>query len=466
MAPRTWLPIAVILFIWSLTTHGKFSNSGDEPHYLIIAESLISDGDLDLDNNVREGDARWFGADDFEPGPHAHRTRSGALWSVHDVGVAVLVAPVYAAASRLAARVPEEWLARVRQTRGLFAYSLVSLVLIVLTAFSVRLLFFSFARVATTQRAAIVALVLALSPPVLAHAFLIFPETLAFPVVGAVVWLWSLDDRALPRGRVLLIALAVGMLPWLHRKYAPLVVGLAVILAVQHWSWLRDQSRGYRLLLAAAALVPQMALYAWTYSAWGNVGGPHMLQDVPFSLGWLPEGALGMLLDRERGLLGYAPIYLIAPACFVLSWRESRWLLVPIATFYLPMASYATWDAGFSPAARFLVPLTPLVAFAALRALDARPLRIAAIALFVFQAVIVAVVWDYPRALWPREQGTNQALDAIPIVGPAWSNVLPSLHTGDPIASAWLAVAVVLVVNVVIVLASGSRTRARSALRA
>jgi hypothetical protein len=280
------------------------------------------------------------------------------------------------------------------------------------------------------------------------------------------LWVGALDDRALPRGRVLLIALAVGMLPWLHRKYAPLVVGLAVILAVQHWSWLRDQSRGYRLLLAAAALVPQMALYAWTYSAWGNVGGPHMLQDVPFSLGWLPEGALGMLLDRERGLLGYAPIYLIAPACFVLSWRESRWLLVPIATFYLPMASYATWDAGFSPAARFLVPLTPLVAFAALRALDARPLRIAAIALFVFQAVIVAVVWDYPRALWPREQGTNQALDAIPIVGPAWSNVLPSLHTGDPIASAWLAVAVVLVVNVVIVLASGSRTRARSALRA
>src|SRR5687767_9845459 len=141
MAARNWLPIVVILFIWSLTTHGKFSNSGDEPHYLMIAESLISDGDLDLENNFREGDQRWFGADDLAPGPHAYRTRSGALWSVHDVGVPIVVAPVYAVASRLAARVPEAWLAGVRQTRGLFAYSLVSVSLIVLTALSVRLLY-------------------------------------------------------------------------------------------------------------------------------------------------------------------------------------------------------------------------------------------------------------------------------------------------------------------------------------
>jgi hypothetical protein len=190
-----------------------------------------------------------------------------------------------------------------------------------------------------------------------------------------------------------------------------------------------------------------------------------MLQDVPFSLAWLPEGALGMLLDRERGLLGYAPIYLIAPACFALSWRESRWLLLPIAAFYLPMASYATWDAGFSPAARFLVPLTPLVAYAALRALDARPLRIAAIALLLFQAAIVAVVWEHPRALWPREQATNQALDAIPFVGSAWSRMLPSLHTGDPVAAALPALAVVVLVNVAIVLAAGRRPQTRAALR-
>jgi hypothetical protein len=462
MTPRTWLPIVVILFVWSLTTHGKFSNSGDEPHYLMIAESLISDGDLDLDNNFREGDQRWFGADDLAPGPHARRTPSGALWPVHDVGVPFVVAPVYAVASRLAVHVPDAWLARMRQTRGLFAYSLVSVSLIVLTAFAVRLLLLGLLRHAPSRRAAAIVLVLALSPPVLAHAFLIFPETIAFAVVCAVVWLLCLDSRELTVTRASLIVLAVGLLPWLHRKYAPLVLGLAVLMALRHWRWLSQQSGALRVALVAAAVIPQLALYAWTYAVWGNIGGPHMIEDVPFSLAWLPEGALGMLLDRERGLLGYAPIYLIAPACFALSFRESRWLLVPIALFYVPMASYATWDAGFSPAARFLVPLTPLVAFAALHALDSRILRLTAVPLLVFQAAITAVVWNHPRALWPKEQATNQALDAIPVLGPLWSSALPSLHTGDSITYGWMAFALVLCLNVVVVIADVISRRSRS----
>ena len=44
--PR-WPSVVIVLFIWTLTTHGKFTVSGDEPHYLIISESLLADGDLD-----------------------------------------------------------------------------------------------------------------------------------------------------------------------------------------------------------------------------------------------------------------------------------------------------------------------------------------------------------------------------------------------------------------------------------
>ena len=381
---------------------------------------------------------------------------------VHDIGVPIVVAPVYVAAARLAMHMPEPWLQRMRQPRGLFAYSLVSLTLIVLTALGIRLLLLGFLRHASSRHAAVVALVLALSPPVLSHAFLIFPETVAFAVVCAVVWLLCLEARELDAAKVLVIVLAVGCLPWLHRKYTPLVIGMAFVLAVRHWRWLTAQSRQRHVTLIAAALIPQLALYAWTYASWGNIGGPHMVEGVPFSLAWLPEGALGMLLDRERGLLGYAPIYLIAPACFALSFRQSRWLLAPIALFYLPMASYATWDAGFSPAARFLVPLTPLVALAVLPALASRVIRTTAIPLLLFQTAITAVVWNYPRALWPKEQASNQALDAIPVIGPLWSSALPSLHTGDRISYGWITFAVVAIVNVAIVAADVIGRRSRS----
>jgi hypothetical protein len=49
------VPVAFFVVVWTLTTHGKFSNSGDEPHYLMVAESLVSDGDLDIAGVVEDG---------------------------------------------------------------------------------------------------------------------------------------------------------------------------------------------------------------------------------------------------------------------------------------------------------------------------------------------------------------------------------------------------------------------------
>jgi hypothetical protein len=43
--------------------------------------------------------------------------------------------------------------------------------------------------------------------------------------------------------------------------------------------------------------------------------------------------------------------------------------------------------------------------------------------------------------------------------------MLPSLHTGDPVAAALPALAVVVLVNVAIVLAAGRRPQTRAALR-
>ena len=99
------------------------------------------------------------------------------------------------------------------------------------------------------------------------------------------------------------------------------------------------------------------------------------------------------------------------------------------------MAAFSVWSAGFSPAARYLVPLVPLAAAPVAQASDAHgAIRIAALPLVVFQALIIAVVWQYPRTLWPKEQGTNDALASIPWIGRAYERLLPSILTGDSIA--------------------------------
>src|SRR4029453_3589139 len=123
-------PVVIFLVSWGLTTHGKYSATGDEPHYLIVAQSLRSDGDLDVANNYARGDSGLFGGSELQPEQHARMSRLGTLLPVHDIGVPVVLLPAFIVATRLAALPSEDTLKRFRMNRGLFAYSLISLVII------------------------------------------------------------------------------------------------------------------------------------------------------------------------------------------------------------------------------------------------------------------------------------------------------------------------------------------------
>ena len=122
---RPWTLVAAVVFVvvWGLTTHGKYSSTGDEPHYLIVAESLVSDGDLDLANNYAHDDGRLFGHAGLVNDGHARPNAAGRLESVHDIGLAVALAPPYLVAKHLSALVPDDVLRRFRMTHGLFTYS-------------------------------------------------------------------------------------------------------------------------------------------------------------------------------------------------------------------------------------------------------------------------------------------------------------------------------------------------------
>ena len=430
-------PLFVFLCVWGLTTRGKFSVAGDEPHYLMIAESLLSDRDLNLANNYANGDGRWFAVKDLAAGPHTVKTLDGQDWSVHDIGVAVVLLVPYAVMTRLAAQAPEGVLARFRMTRGHFAYALISLTMAAGVAIGLSWLLRGLARIAPARTAIAVMLVIGLVPPVFSHAFLVFPETPAFVVTCAVVWVLCARPEELTRGRMAALVLAVGCLPWLHRRLSFLTLGLGIVILLRCRAWFTARTNAERLTLAGLFLVPQIGLHAWTFNAWGQFGGPHMVDGLPFNPARWQHGSLGMLFDRERGLFGYAPIYMIAPACFALTWHETRLLLVPIVLSLAPMTIYADWAAGFAPAARFLVPLIPLLAIPLARAAGYRMVRVAAVALLAFQALIAVAIWQHPRVLWPKEMATNSALEKIPMLGPAYEGLLPSIATGDPLLWGW-----------------------------
>src|SRR5918992_5555363 len=94
-AALLWL----LLFAAYATTLGldAFADSdygGDEPHYLLAAESLVSDSDVDLRDEYAGRDYEAFYPYDLDR--HGKET-DGRLHEPHGLGFPLLIAPAYAA---------------------------------------------------------------------------------------------------------------------------------------------------------------------------------------------------------------------------------------------------------------------------------------------------------------------------------------------------------------------------------
>ncbi|HEY2907144.1 MAG TPA: hypothetical protein VGJ29_14675 [Vicinamibacterales bacterium] len=420
--------LTIAVFTWTLTTHGKYSASGDEPHYLMMAHSIVTDHDLDLANNYANNDGRLFGHDHLLAERHLVRTRQGTLEGFGDVGLPILIAPVYVVARAVASAAPAPTLARFRMDRGLFTYSIVSVTLIVLTSFSMALLAVTVASAARAPSVILLVTAAALSPPIVSHAFLVFPEVVALAVTCGVVSFASMPPHPHDRARWFSLIAALGLLPWVHRKYSFFVLGLLFLLVWMRRDVLERLSPRDRAVAAALFVLPQLAFHAFTLHRWGTIGGPPALEGVPLSFGTLRHGLAGLWLDRQSGVLAYAPIYWLLPVCWVVTWRRTWPYLVPAVLLYLPAAAFLEWWGGFSPAARYLVPIMPLCLVPMAYAFEHRFIRYTAGLLLLPQLAIDLVVWQHPRALWPAANGVNPALAYLGELGHAYARLLPTFR--------------------------------------
>ena len=79
----------------SRLTYTVLFPSGDEPHYLVIAQSLWRDGDLKIENNHARGDYLEYFGRELDP----HYLRRGVdeeIYSIHPIGMPLIVTPVFA----------------------------------------------------------------------------------------------------------------------------------------------------------------------------------------------------------------------------------------------------------------------------------------------------------------------------------------------------------------------------------
>lgn len=306
-----YLVFAVFAVVAGLVSHGTFAGSGDEPHYLVIAHSIAFDRDLDLTNNYR--DAALIGGDNFAPGAHVIE-KDGRLQSVHDIGMPLAMAPVVRAAYGIAERLPQSWLDATDLTRSLALRHLISLAMALLTALLAREMFLVIRLLGGSPRAAFLwSLLFAVTPPVLAHAFLFFTE-----IPSALITLFVFRRLRLQPvasiGAAIAIGALTGYLALIHIRNIGIVVGVMLIAL----PLVRERSLPTRRFLGfvAAASMAIAARTVVTFWLWGTyLTTPHAAAGRTISMSAtlreIFERASGLLFDRHFGLIAYAPIYLL-----------------------------------------------------------------------------------------------------------------------------------------------------------
>jgi len=453
MGPRklkTALAVITGLLLFGLITHGHYAASGDAVHYLVASRSVIFDGDLDLANNYADPGRLMQDA----PELHARPGRNGVLRPVHDIGLPVLAAPVVGLAYRLAPqvdRLPESTRRKAKLNESIAFRQLICLFMIGVTCvLAVRLFAASVVVTGLTSAAFAWSLLYALSPPVQTHAYLFLTE-IPTALLALVIYL-RLDTVRSPhaqRAAVVLGAL-IGLLLLIHVRNIGLFLALA-FLAV--WRLERAGAVRRTFLAALAAMLLIRVGVNWWF--WGTLfSTPHAhfagwIGADPFITETLTR-TFGLLFDPTHGLLFSAPIYLLAPAALVLLARRSRGAAVEltlIVACYLlfvvnPITNFHGWRGGWSPAARFLVPITPFLAMGLPLVVTTRVGVVAATVLVSLQIVVSAVQWGNPILTF--HEGPGKALWIQKLVGPSVADALPSWEMLTPMLTLGAVVAMVL----------------------
>jgi len=287
-----------------LDAAGDSDYAGDEPHYLLAAESLAHDGDVDV---ADEYAARAYA--DFHRGTlERHgKVTNGRLDEPYGLGFPLLILPAYALAGATG----------------------VELLLAALAALALVLAYRLALRVAPDPWALGAAAVAGLSAPLLAYSTAVYPElSAAAALAGAALLALRLDSRPGWRPAFGCFAL-LGTLPWLGVRFVPAGVVIGIFAARALWRSRRRTltvgSVELALFSVAVCVGINQALYdgPTPYSAYLD---GEIAPGASFPVGYLERlPRLGSLFaDQDYGLLRWAPLFALAFAGLWWLWRSRR----------------------------------------------------------------------------------------------------------------------------------------------
>lgn len=338
---KIWLTAFLIFSLVSFIIYLQGIHlSGDEPHYLLITQSLVEDGDFDLKNNFEEKtymkyipvEVRFHGGE-----------INGKYRSFHLPGVSFLLVPFYLLFKLVGSVIPPPLYFRLAAS--------------FINAFFALVLFYILRMKFPGKDITGSWLLFLCIFPLVFHSVHLYPELPAAALMMAAYFTYSSARR-----NILLMGFCLSLVPWFHVKYIPPLLVLTLVILYDLLKPFKpfhpDKERIKRLLLFFFFPIISMVLLVLYSKLLYNTYSPTNIfpRESYLAVPWLLRLKVffAYFLDQRDGLLFYSPLFFLA------FWGlkkklNHRYLLVGIALSYILFHAFTSVRGAHSPAGRPLM---------------------------------------------------------------------------------------------------------------
>ena len=349
------LAVPVILYLtiavyWQ--SEEMYTITGDEPHYLLVADSIVRDHDLRVENNymIDTPVQRVVKMKLYVPEQMPWHVQN--QFSRHNPGLPFLLAIPYAIAGVAGAKIFMALLA------GLWPFLLYKVL---------------FQITESRLWSVVVAFTLGVGLPFTAASNQIYPDLLGGAIILYVAWkifgrFYGRYEAPFSLAINLWLGALVGFLPWLHvRLLAPAILLLSAHIYAEAKSK-RTVTRTRHYLFAAAVAACLFALlFVYNRIAFGKFMGAYASDSVYldikdnlmifFGLHW--DQSQGMFMEQPLLLLGLVGVVPLIKA----NWRGAVLLALLYISVLLPNSVHPAWYGGFTFPGRFFWTVVALWVF-------------------------------------------------------------------------------------------------------
>ncbi len=308
--------------------------SGDEPHYIMIAQSIVEDGDFDLKNQM-EGKSYFkylpveikFHGGDYQ----------GKYRSFHMPGVSFLLLPFYWFFNLLGGAIPARLYFRLAAA--------------LINAFFALGLFQLLKSKFPDKNITGFWLLFLITFPLSFHAVHLYPE---LPAAALMMFGYIFAFHRNEKKNLLFSGLFLSLIPWFHIKYMPALVVLALFIL---YRLVRERNIKSIVYFVLFPLFSFLLLLIYSKVLYGSLNPAHIFP----AEGYFVVPLLARLrtlfayfFDQRDGLLCYAPLFFLAFLGLKRSFHQ-RGILAAVAAAYILLHANTSVRGAYSPAGRPII---------------------------------------------------------------------------------------------------------------